>query len=127
MFDALNDAWLPFNCRFRGDTSPIWRADVSRTCPFERLKCSFFALPRLQATRRALVVTLRSWAGVHLLASDSRGLVTLMRLLRDPSASFSEDAGLQDVRRMLSSFIRDHRFVCHDTMTGLSLTMRGLQ
>lgn len=41
---------------------------------------------------------MRSWAGVHLLASDSRGLVTLMRLLRDPSASFSEDAGLQDVR-----------------------------
>lgn len=52
----------------------------------------------LQATRKALVVAMRSWAGVHLLASDSRGLVTLMRLLRDPSASFSEDAGLQDVR-----------------------------
>lgn len=41
---------------------------------------------------------MRSWAGVHVLASDSRGLVTLMRLLRDPSASFSEDSGLQDVR-----------------------------
>lgn len=40
---------------------------------------------------------MRSWAGVHLLCSDPRGLVTLMRLLRDPSASFSEDAGLQDV------------------------------
>lgn len=41
---------------------------------------------------------MRSWAGVHLLASDSRGLVTLMRLLRDPSTSFSEEDGLQDVR-----------------------------
>lgn len=51
----------------------------------------------LQATSRALVVAMRSWAGVHLLASDSRGLVTLLRLLRDPSSSFSEDAGLQDV------------------------------
>ena len=40
---------------------------------------------------------MRSWAGLHLLASDSRGLVTLLRLLRDQSSSFSEDAGLQDV------------------------------
>lgn len=44
---------------------------------------------------------MRSWAGVHLLASDPRGLVTLMRILRDPSSSFSEDGGLQDVRRVL--------------------------
>ncbi|CBN77350.1 conserved unknown protein [Ectocarpus siliculosus] len=51
---------------------------------------------RWQATRKALVIAMRTWAGVHLLASDSRGLVTLMRLLRDPSASFSDDAGLQD-------------------------------
>ncbi|CAN0097263.1 unnamed protein product, partial [Hapterophycus canaliculatus] len=51
---------------------------------------------RWKASRKALVVAMRSWAGVHLLASDSRGLVTLMRLLRDPSTSFSEDAGLQD-------------------------------
>lgn len=43
-------------------------------------------------------MAMRSWAGVHLLASDSRGLVTLMRLLRDPSTSFSEEGGLQDVR-----------------------------
>lgn len=57
---------------------------------------------RSQASRKALVVAMRSWAGVHLLASDSRGLVTLMRLLRDPSTSFSEDAGLQDVRRTFS-------------------------
>eukprot|EP00752_Nemacystus_decipiens_P007062 g6329.t1 len=51
---------------------------------------------RWKATRRALVVAMRSWAGVHLLASDSRGLVTLMRLLRDPSTSFSEEGGLQE-------------------------------
>ncbi|CAM9959226.1 unnamed protein product [Ectocarpus sp. 6 AP-2014] len=51
---------------------------------------------RWQATRKALVIAMRTWAGVHLLASDPRGLVTLMRLLRDPSASFSDDAGLQD-------------------------------
>ena len=50
----------------------------------------------MQATRKALVVAMRSWAGVHLLASDSRGLVALMRLLRDPSA-FNEEAELQDV------------------------------
>lgn len=43
---------------------------------------------------------MRSWAGVHLLASDPRGLVALMRLLRDPSASFSEDAELQDVSNL---------------------------
>lgn len=46
---------------------------------------------------------MRSWAGVHLLGSDPRGLVTLMRLLRDPSASFSEDAGLQDVSALGTS------------------------
>ncbi|CAN0409748.1 unnamed protein product, partial [Laminaria digitata] len=39
---------------------------------------------RWKATSRALVLAMRSWAGVHLLASDSRGLVTLLRLLRDP-------------------------------------------
>ncbi|CAM9962272.1 unnamed protein product [Ascophyllum nodosum] len=50
---------------------------------------------RWKATRKALVVAMRSWAGVHLLASDSRGLVALMRLLRDPSA-FNEEAELQD-------------------------------
>lgn len=47
---------------------------------------------------------MRSWAGVHLLASDARGLVTLLRLLRDPSSSFSEDAGLQDVSPSLVAY-----------------------
>lgn len=65
----------------------------------------------LQATSRALVVAMRSWAGVHLLASDSRGLVTLLRLLRDPSSSFSEDAGLQDVSPSLVTSCAGSR--CH--------------
>lgn len=60
----------------------------------------------LQATRKALVVAMRSWAGIHLLASDPRGLVTLMRILRDPSSSFSEDGGLQDVRLVLRFALR---------------------
>ena len=66
--------------------------------PEQRAQCLNTIATLSQATRKALVIAMRSWAGVHLLASDSRGLVTLMRLLRDPSTSFSEDAGLQDVR-----------------------------
>lgn len=53
---------------------------------------------------------MRSWAGVHLLASDSRGLVTLLRLLRDPSSSFSEDAGLQDVSPILVTSFADFQY-----------------
>ncbi|CAM9222945.1 unnamed protein product, partial [Choristocarpus tenellus] len=52
---------------------------------------------RWEATRTALVVVMRSWTGLHLVASDPRGLVTLMQLLRAPSAATSEDDGLHDV------------------------------
>lgn len=45
---------------------------------------------------------MRNWAGVHLLASDSRGLVALMRLLRDQSA-FGHEAELQNVSCLILS------------------------
>ncbi|CAM9115932.1 unnamed protein product [Discosporangium mesarthrocarpum] len=54
-------------------------------------------MQRWQATRSALVVLMRSWTGLHLVASDPRGLVTLMQVLRAPSAATSEDHGLHDV------------------------------
>ena len=56
----------------------------------------------LQSTRKVLVVVMRNWAGVHLLASDSRGLVALMRLLRDQSA-FGHEAELQNVSCLMPS------------------------
>lgn len=82
---AVHRFKIPGNCVALIDYNPFWSNCFLQLSSFTDLDSTPNDLTsKWEAAKNALVILMRSWAGVVLISSDEMGLPRLVQMLRDP-------------------------------------------